>query len=175
MDFTKNDLKVFDDELSKRCSDKDYAHCIAINRLLVALRYYQTVNASANFTAFMMEKYKQRVFDDFIHLSREHQHQIEDIHQYFIQQKGGKECQVKSCDFASRHHRVDKNDAINQTESESETTMLYQEIMDSLHVYIYHLHQYGLRTVEKEKNNEQKEEKQNVASEYQCYDREFFY
>ena len=57
--------------------------------------------------------------------------------------RGLEECTVESCEFASRHHRVDNP---SNKQSESTTTMLYKEIMDSLHVYMHHLFHFGLRT-----------------------------
>ena len=93
----------------------------------------------------MVSKYKQQVLDDFIHLTKKHGHQTQDICQYFIKQRGGQDCDVLSCEFAIRHHRAEQKEELDEHKAQSTTSMLYADIMDSLHVYIHHLYQFGLR------------------------------
>ena len=53
-------------------------------------------------------------------------------------------CDIEKCVNSSRHYR--REDAIQLEEIGDKSLTFYVSIMDSLHVYLYHLFQLGLRT-----------------------------
>ena len=152
----KMDLSLFKNtrivktESYKTC--KDFKKCIAIRRLLLSLRYYSSLNLKTNkddqsiFISFVNEVYKQQLtIQDFYHLRMKHDDQIQDILNFAM--KNGTftgECDIDSCQFASRHYRVDHD----RTSIKSDTDpCLVQAIdtMDSFHYYLFHLFSTGFR------------------------------
>ena len=51
--------------------------------------------------------------------------------------------------------------------------MLYTEIMDSLHVYIYHLYFFGLRVVDEQDIDDMDDDKDNKETEDEYIDNKF--
>ena len=112
------DRSVFEHDTSTRCDDGEYKECIAINRLLTALRYYEAMNAINKqelFTHFVMDVYKHQILNDYHHLSKIHGDNIHDIHQYFLDKMKGAKCEATDCAFASRHHRVNEKQNTERT------------------------------------------------------------
>ncbi len=68
-------------------------------------------------------------------------------------------CQIRRCSFSSRHHetRTDIENAPN-----NEDLNFYMETMHSLHFYLYHLFDVGLRI---KSSSDKKEEKQKEMDE----------
>ena len=86
-------LDTFKDLRTEPCDNGNYKNCIAIDRLLISLRYHQTLemsNQPQGSIDFLDDQYKQQILDDFVHLSREHGNQTQAICQYFIEEAGGK-------------------------------------------------------------------------------------
>ena len=150
------DLNVFKDQTTASCDNGDFKHCISISRLCLTIRYYQSLKIfkkeprqeSDIFTAFMVHIYQHQVLDDYHHLIKNHADDIQDIYKYFINEKGVKKCNGINCEFATRHHRIlqQQQQQSQQKRALSAKTMFYREIIDSLHVYLFHLYQYGLRS-----------------------------
>ena len=168
----KSELNLFKDGRTMTCWNRNYKKCIAVTRLLSSLRYYHSMQKKQEeFTDFMVNTYKQQVFEDYHHLVKIHDGQVLDMNQYFIQEKWGEQCDVKSCEYATRHHRTDNKGNVSENQNESTKMSVAKEIMDSLHVYIYHLHDYGLRVKDKSATTNH-EEKDEQKSEY--FDKEFY-
>ena len=78
------DLTIFKDDESTNCTNGDYKECAAVNRLVVALRYYATMNVANDendreiFGSFANEIYKQMV-DDNNHFMAVHSEQLNEI------------------------------------------------------------------------------------------------
>eukprot|EP01084_Bolivina_argentea_P260799 440550_1 len=141
----KIDLSVFKKEDCANesiCKNNTYQDCIAMNRLFASLIYYSMLDIINNrkhkniFNHFMNEVYHQFV-NDAIHLNTQHSHELEQINEELT------ECNMSSCQYTSRHH--DQQQAIIMDNSDS-TLNFYKQQMDSLHFYLYHCFDVGIRT-----------------------------
>lgn len=130
----------------KQCND--HHNCPSLLRLATTLTYYSYINNSNkawfryNFTRFITQVHTNLI-DDYIHFINQHGHQIEDIHEDFVNNYGFNNCNIKTCTFTSRHHGLASNlyDVDNDRVFE-----FYKSTMDSLHFYIFHIFEAGLRT-----------------------------
>ena len=97
---------------------------ISILRLCVALKYYSLLNPVNNpqqqdtFTNFTSTIYTN-LLDDYIHFIKQHQHQIEEIQNELTNNNGFTKCNIKNCDYTSRHHRVDQKLVNNDNNEEN--------------------------------------------------------
>ena len=57
----------------------------------------------------MADVYKEQILDDYHHLIKYHQHQLEELSKYAINVYKFNECDVSSCNFTSRHFRTQNN------------------------------------------------------------------
>ena len=174
------DLTIFNHHSSPPIDiNHDYQSCISIKRLLVSLKYYNQLKIENNsnnqevFTNFMDEVYKHQVFDDYYHLIKFHQSQLEAILDLALNQYGIPKCNVSECDFANRHFRTNKDkEAIinnnNSTTNNKSRLQLYIETMDSLHFYILHMHQFGYRVSlnSSKTNSDEKQSSENSDDTY---------
>ena len=162
-----NDLNIFRNKVDlDQCQSnniKQFEECDSLNRLFCALKYYTTLDVAENqndqniFMQFMKEIYHVFI-DDYTHLVTCHDHGIESIHKYLTQNESlFDECDIKKCLFTSRHYEID------QTESNSKdlTSNFYKRNMDSLHFYLLHLFDTGLRINEMKQNKHDNEENNN--------------
>ena len=108
-----SDLTVFNNNHPSSDDCTDFKSCIAIRRLLTSLRYYSSLNVITNdndqaiFTHFINELYAHKLLiEDFHHLQGHHDDKICEIMDLVINNDLFSECDIDSCDFASRHHRV---------------------------------------------------------------------
>ena len=115
-DTTNIDLTIFtshqnDQYLNTHNKCRYHVQCPSLLRIAAGLKYYSLLNPAKNlhqqyiFTNFTTTIYTN-ILDDYIHLIQHHQHQIEDIQKEFIQNRGFTKCNIKSCNYTSRHHRV---------------------------------------------------------------------
>ena len=138
------DISIFEQTISSCDNKDDYQKCPSIPRLSTALQYYQHLDITNNedhqniFKHFMTDVYPNYL-NDHIHFVSTHAHQIEDIHNDFINNRGFKKCTITNCVFTSRHHRL-QND-----ENRHEDPNFFKQSMDSLHHYIFHIFDSGLR------------------------------
>ena len=160
------DLSIFKNEDTLECDGKQhYTDCESMKRLFVALKYYSMMNISENendrelFDQFMHEVYL-RFIDDYIHLNNAHSHELETIHNNISNNKTlFTECDISKCAFTTRHHKQQTG-----TEFLVPNLRFYKETMDSLHFYLFHCFDVGLR-VKTEENNETKQEKKEKETE----------
>ena len=171
----QTDLSIFND-INKFPSSNchDYKSCIAINRLLSALRYYQSLNLHSNqdhqniFTNFVNEVYKHPLLiEDFHHVQKQHDQQLYDISNYVIKAGLCQKCDIDLCQYSSRHYRVTNND--NNLHNMHPNLLLYGDTLDSFHFYILHLHHVGLRCIKPEKDDNYIDDKKHDD----LYDHEF--
>ena len=149
---TTMDMSIFLNQQPLKNNDHSYQDCIAISRLLVSLKYYSDLNPHENhenraiFENFTNEVYKNQIIDDYCHLQKYHNKEIQEILKQLQSNGQSIECDIKSCNFTSRHHRINDKEAINDTSDPSDPYYgVYCDIMDSLHYYINHLFDAGLR------------------------------
>ena len=148
------DISIFDNMRQYPSSNcNDYKSCIAINRLLCALRYYQSLKLHSNqndqeiFTNFTKQVYKHPLLiEDLHHFIKKHDKQLNNIIHYVINTGLCKECDIDSCKYSSRHYRVKTDD--NNSDNIDPNLRLYGDSLDSFHFYLFHLYQVGLRCIE---------------------------
>ena len=127
--------------------------CDAIDRLLKALKYYNLLDIKADidnqkiFENYMNEVYKHQIYDDFYHLMQEHQNELDEIQNIAMSNYGISKCDLSVCDYSDRHFGIRRRDISNKTDSHFK---IYAETMDSLHFYLLHLQDTGLRNINHE-------------------------
>ena len=152
------DLSLFETaNYNDSCKD---INCESIRRLIHTLSYYSKLDIINNekhcnlFEHFMNDTYHQFI-NDFIHLVHIHSDKIYEINQSISKNKLLQDCDIKKCDCTMRHH----NGTIS-TEGKQENdgsidliSNCYKREVDSLHFYVMHLFDCGLRV-----HNEYQEE-----------------
>lgn len=134
--------------------------CVAIQRLLIALRYYTNLcNATKKknkkeeklFCHFMDTIYKTQIYDDFHHLIKCHQSELESIIiDFTVEKYEFIKCDGSICLYSNRHFGINDEQSlitINDTDhNDSKYLNIYIETLDSLHFYLMHLYDCSLRT-----------------------------
>ena len=152
-----SDLNIFKSKQDALPSDEcsDISQCVAIKRLMIALRYYSLLNIEENeqnmdiLMEFVNEVYGIQLLDDNNHLILAHKDKLYEIKQEFI----GKDnvCSMKKCKFTQRHYVwnfVNLN--------------FYCQVFDSLHFYLFHCLDGGFRVPLVDENKEEKDEEDKV-------------
>ena len=167
MSIFKQDIIYTDPD--KSCDGK----CGTTKRLSVALKYYQCLDISNNqqhrdvFINFVEEVYPH-LLNDIVHFHNNHGHEIEIISNNFMDIYGFSNCDTTNCSFTSRHHRHGVNH--NQTQIDLNLEF-YQQSMDALHFYIFHMFDCGLRQSTKPIISIQSNDDQFM--DLKCYDADF--
>eukprot|EP01084_Bolivina_argentea_P022410 41652_1 len=113
-----------------------YNDCSFIKRIMTALAYYHNVssNESQTFIYFCDKYYSKRYLQDYIHLMIVHKNDINKNAMVIT----NKTCaMVSGCLSTTRHYR---DRSVNDG-----TSNLYIDIFDSVHFYLYHMEECGLR------------------------------
>ena len=154
------DLSVFKDTAadSGKCkvrkgNENIINDCLCIKRVVSCLRYYQDLNA--NFSEFGASKFCEflsveygHYLDDMIHLTVEHNKDLEDINKALLKEEGFKHCDVNKCCLTDRHCDPADNalDSIaNHTKMRDPKFLFFAETLDAIHFYLLHLFEMGLR------------------------------
>ena len=118
--------------------------CDYVKRLTQCLKMYahlDIVNDSkhqSQFTEHMNDGYKQ-FLDDYIHLISNHSHQLEQINSSLDP------CDITKCDVTSRRHVQSTDHLMEMKDDEDNLLKFYSRTIDSLHFYLHHLFDVGLR------------------------------
>ena len=80
----------------------------------------------------MKEIYKEEIINDYHHLQKCHNHELEDIMEYAITKYDSPKCDIEHCTYSARHFRVNSTNI--DTDSSDD------HLMDSLHFYLCHLY-----------------------------------
>ena len=126
---------------------KDSTSCKSVNRILLSLKYYnllkprQLLDNESIFSQFVMNIYKYHIFDDFNHMTHEHGQDIHQIMNIAVKHFNLPFCDLNDCNSSSRHYRVDDN----EDNGISPNLLIYYNVLDSIHYYIFHLFQAGFR------------------------------
>eukprot|EP01084_Bolivina_argentea_P211248 359363_1 len=172
-DFDPTKFQNNDNQNILECGANDYTKCQFMNRLLLALEYYSKIDILQNqddrnfFDHFMNEIYCQ-LLDDYNHFINHHSSELEQITQSL---KSKNKCQVTNCQFTTRHYRCNVAERKITTNDELDTLLdFYRQTMDSLHFYLFHLYECGLRTstinITEKKENDTKKHQQYVDKEF---------
>ena len=179
------DSSMFDNiqqEISSDCNEdnRDIESCTKINRLICALKYYKSFNMDieasnndGNFTHFANNVYNHAsLIQDIYHLMKKHDAQIYDIRKLITNHHNDDICDINTCSASSRHYRTE-NDI--RLLSDDPKMNVYCDSLDSLHVYLIHSHQIGMRIAQKTIENDDGFNGDNKESDNDnsCYDHEF--
>ncbi len=136
---TANDTNIFDANDIK-CNG--YNDCSCIKRIMTALSYYHKVSSSQEpqkFIEFCDKNYSKQYLDDYIHVRTVHQN---DINKHEMENTT---CtMVSSCVSTTRHYR-DRSGKDNNNDDEAAHFCI--DVFDSLHFFIYHMEECGLRVL----------------------------
>eukprot|EP01083_Nonionella_stella_P257467 881273_1 len=147
--------------------------CIVVQRLVVMLSYYQKLNvqnsidSQAIFMTFINDIYTN-ILDDYSHLVKEHNNDLEAINKVLKEQKVFEACDVTKCRFTSRHQSRNTMNAMKKR-SMDPVVQFYAELLDSIHFYLIHLFECGLRT-ERVNPNDTYDRKEAAAEHNMYYD-----
>eukprot|EP01084_Bolivina_argentea_P098392 176834_1 len=141
--------------------------CNVIPRLITTLQYYSSLDImknmeqANNFIEFVDEAHLT-LLDDYTHLVNCHGNDLIEISKYISPCKD-----IKTCQFTSRHQQV-----IGTKKAGKEPKLsFYKNVMDSMHFYICHLYDTGLRSLDID-NDLQDEEIKRVDD--KNFDKEFY-
>ena len=148
----KLDLTVFENtNITLPYTDHMIKGCIYTKRLLTALSYYSHLNVEANtnnqliFIEFMDKIYNHQIFDDFHHLTQDHQSELKAIANLAIECYKLTTCDLSTCHYADRHYRTRQSHMQLKSRDDTKYLNVYTEIMDSLHFHVFHLIEGGMR------------------------------
>ena len=147
-DIEQTDLSIFESNQSPPNNCTDHRKCPSLLRLSLTLKYYSKLDIINNqhhrHTLIQhISKIHTNLIEDYVHFIKDHGDQIEDIHNDFIQNRGFTACEINECTFASRHHGLDGSN----TAKFHTTLEFYKQTLDSVHFYIFHIFDAGLRSI----------------------------
>ena len=168
------DLSIFNninhDQLcAKKCNNNgDFKNCLSVKRILSTLYYYSSININKNkdaqfeFNKFINSSYKSDdIIMDFFHFKQNHDSQLKEIMEYAYNYIKFKFCKIESCTFSSRLYRCNELDSmINIFDYDDNicSLPLVITLFDSIHHYIFHLGDVGLRDFVNEEEKEKEKE-----------------
>eukprot|EP01084_Bolivina_argentea_P184987 319029_1 len=129
-------------------------------RLSEALKYYSKLNIINNnkhrdlFTNFMQQTYKCFV-DDFTTLVKISKEDLYKIKESLMKDGSFEKCDIRKCEFATRHGNINSDNSNNKNPLDP-ILDFYKMSMDSLHFYIFHMFDCGLRTIVSNDDNDEK-------------------
>ena len=136
--------------------------CQALVRLVSALKYCSKFDVTQNendqniFINFMSTVYTN-FLNDYIHLIDTHSDQLQQIHEALRSDDTFINCNIDSCNYTSRHYRRER-DQENNIKIDNALLNFYISNIDSLHFYLLHLYDFGLR-IKIDKNTQNIEQK----------------
>eukprot|EP01084_Bolivina_argentea_P232021 391145_1 len=150
-----DDLSTFQKEIINEC--KSVETCQIIKRLAVALKYYSSLDVVNNseqqdtFIDFITMNYT-KVLDDYVHLVNHHGNDLSEINDQLAGDGLFSDCNISNCSFTARHYQTNNN----YKNASDSALHFYKQTMDSLHFYLLHLFDTGLRTRNVVGNDEMK-------------------
>ena len=122
----------------------DINHCILLRRMTTALQYYQDLKAkdilsnNDEFIYFCKNVYVE-CLNDYQHIISTHSQHIDAIYEQIIDLFGY--CDHSKCQSLTRHYDARRN----TTKDLDAQSTFYCEIFDSIHHWMYHLYDCGMR------------------------------
>eukprot|EP01084_Bolivina_argentea_P306808 530231_1 len=145
------DMSVFEEYGDESTNGK------VIRRLSAALKYYSSldiINSNEDrdlFSDFIQNKY-ELLIDDFAVLTKVNKKELYKIQKALIDNGDFQKCDIEKCDC--------RNDSINNNQKNNvldPTLNFYKITMDSLHFYMFHIFECGLRTLNRMENENSNE------------------
>ncbi len=156
----KSNLFVQHDDTCDKDSDDPTQTCDVVKRLIYGLQYYMSLDVKNKqedqdeFNNFVCNVY-HTFLDDYIHLINVHADTLENINKSLLSSKKFKICDIKKCVFTGRHAGTN-NKNVNEKISDF-VLHFYTNAMDTLHFYLFHLFDVGLRVSSKKHVNDSKD------------------
>eukprot|EP01084_Bolivina_argentea_P226124 382004_1 len=178
--ISESDLNTFKiDSSDTKCDQNNNEinpidSCIAVKNLVHASQYYSSLNIINNaedqnvFIHFIRNTYTH-LLNDYNHLVTKHNN-LDQINKAIINNKEYGKCDIKTCSFTARHHQT-KTQNTDSRKALDNVLNFYKITMDSLHFYLVHLFECGLRTNTINNSDAKRELKPNKDNEY--YDQSF--
>ena len=160
-----DDHMVFSDTCDKLCSiDDSFSDlCISLQRIIMAHNYYMLLDIQNNndhqeiFIRFVNTVYKTNILNDYEHLTKHHRNNIYEINNIITKTStlpsSHKPCKLKQCAATTRHYARDRKvDKMDEKENEptqniDEELLFYCNLFDSVHLYLIHAFEFGLRVI----------------------------
>ena len=148
---------LFDGEEQCDRTNPRLAGCQSLKRLIYALKFYMKLNEQRGkngigaFTDFIKSKYRDYL-NDIIHLSV-HENDLEHIHHSLFTEYGMAQCDLKKCTFSDRRNRAIADGGHSENGVDS---AFYTNCFDSVHHYLFHLFDLGLRTLRADREFQQR-------------------
>eukprot|EP01084_Bolivina_argentea_P017237 32200_1 len=123
--------------------------CGYICRILNGLKYHALLRIKDDtsshdiFAEFCNTVYSE-LLNDWIHIISTHSQQLDKIHHHVLTNNISK-CSLKHCKLASRHCERDTDNNEMTSKSMDAKSLFYLDIMDTIHFYLLHLFDAGLR------------------------------
>ena len=163
-------LSIFTQLIGDKCDnpemDKDSNnHCNPLKRLSAILNIYHKLDIVKNqlhqnmFMQLMTTMYTS-FLDDFNHLLIKHKDHLQNIHESMTAADQHGICDIERCKFTMRRFGDDGADKSQKMDTKNEIDgkfRFYKNTVDSLHFYIFHLYDLGMRIKDNEYNDEQDE------------------
>eukprot|EP01084_Bolivina_argentea_P138359 243600_1 len=173
------DLDMFKQD-GEECFDTKHNEMINITecdhtyRLITALRYYTCLITHQNqyipdiFGTFCSDVYHE-LMNDWIHFILTHSEQLSQINKQLSK------CVVEDCEFVHRY--INSGQQTKHKAKDDSKFAFYVEIMDQIHLYLFHLYDLGLRfnnsIFQEAKTNEKNNNTDPNNQQYECIDYQF--
>eukprot|EP01083_Nonionella_stella_P112894 332571_1 len=161
--YDEMDFRIFGEQGPQKCDqdcDDPIEGCIVLKRLVTALAYYSRLDVQNSedgqqiFIAFIKDVYPH-ILEDYAHLVKNHTN-LESINNALRAKEIFGECEVTQCACTARHQSRENTNTISK-QSMDATVQFYSQRMDSLHFYLLHLFECGLRTPNVTPNDDEDE------------------
>ena len=130
-------------------------YCSHSLRICAAMRYFHVLRTSTTlneeekrelFVQFNQNIYRS-LLDDTIHFVKKHENDIERIHREWTEIYGLPKCSVTECVQTARHYERGTRERKRECNNKKEDAVynVYENEMDRIHFYIFHLFDVGMR------------------------------
>eukprot|EP01084_Bolivina_argentea_P218959 371456_1 len=132
--------------------------CACVNRIVSALRYYSSLDQNHKHAKNELIKYcsvtYKSLLDDYVHIVTNHNNGT-DLNE-ILNVMNHSECRIINCTSASRHYRDRNMNIIDNDKSETinKDFTFFSDILDSIHCFLFHLYDIGLRVKEDKCNTD---------------------
>eukprot|EP01084_Bolivina_argentea_P282514 483604_1 len=121
-------------------------NCDFIKSILHCLKDFSTLNKPSDFEIETLQVKYPNVLDDFVHLVKYHGDHFEEIYKEIITGYIFSICDVVNCESAARY-----NKQIGKQQNDTLRIQWYNQLIDSLHCYVFHSFDMKSETLEFEK------------------------
>eukprot|EP01084_Bolivina_argentea_P004322 8218_1 len=122
--------------------------CTAVKRIIHGLKHFSCLDQDATtyhqtLVQFVKNTYVS-LLDDYIHIIQCHNDNLDYISTSMINDYHIIACDINKCSFVLRHFRSNKQDDMSNLLSDDDF-VFYRNLIDSIHCYLFHSYDIGLR------------------------------